>query len=119
MCATDIPVTESLTKYQCCKAPFSRITFALHLRRKPLYFVIHLVIPCCFFSLMAAATFILQPNCSERLGLSKNDCCTLPNSVTDNLQIALTWLGSLYFVAYMQSNKVRRILPQFIVLKLI
>ena len=67
----DIPVTESTTPYPCC-APFSRITFAFHLRRKPLYYVTNLIIPCCLLSFMAVATFVLQPSCSERLGLSKN-----------------------------------------------
>ena len=72
VCLTDLPVNESLTVYECCEAPFSRITVAFYLRRKPRYYVMNLIVPCCLFSFMAAATFILQPSCSERLGLSKD-----------------------------------------------
>lgn len=66
----DLPVSDSPVVYECCEAPFSRISFAFHLRRKPRYYVLNLVIPCCLFSFMALATFLLQPSCSERLGLS-------------------------------------------------
>jgi len=70
--ATDLLIEESLIDYTCCDAPYSRISFVFHLRRKPRYYVLHLIIPCCLFAFMAAATFILQPSCSERLGLSEH-----------------------------------------------
>jgi len=71
LCTIEPSVVKSLVTYPCCEAPYSRVTFAFHLRRKPLYYIINLIAPCCLFSFMAVATFILQPSCSERLGLSK------------------------------------------------
>jgi len=50
---------------------YSTVTFTLHLRRKPLYYVVNLVLPCWLLSLIAVTTFILQPGCQERLGLGK------------------------------------------------
>jgi len=47
------------------------ITFTLQFRRKPLYYIVNLIVPCCLLSFIAVVTFILQPGSSERLGLGK------------------------------------------------
>ena len=47
------------------------VTFTLHLRREPLYYVVNLIIPCGLLSFIAVCTFILQPSCQHRVGLSK------------------------------------------------
>jgi len=47
------------------------IYYTLHLRRKPIYYIINIIVPCCFIAFIAAATFILPPNSTDRLGLSK------------------------------------------------
>jgi len=43
--------------------------FSVHLRRKPLYYVINLILPCCLLSLIALSTFLLQPGSFDRVGL--------------------------------------------------
>jgi len=64
----DIQAADSLTPYDCCYN-YSRVTFTLHLQRKYLYYVIHLIVPYCLFSLIAIFTFILQPSRPERLNI--------------------------------------------------
>ena len=64
----DIYSEESLTPYGCC-LNYSRSTFVLHLRRKYLYYVIHLILPYCLFSVIAVFTLVLQPSRPERLNL--------------------------------------------------
>ena len=59
---------DSLIQYGCCFNS-SRSTFTLHLRRKYLYYLIHLIVPYCLFSLIAVFTFVLQPSRPERLNL--------------------------------------------------
>jgi len=59
---------DSLTRYGCC-FNWSRSTFGLHLQRKYLYYVIHLIVPYSLFSLIAVLAFILQPSRPERLTL--------------------------------------------------
>jgi len=49
---------------------FARVTFTLYMRRKPLYYIMNVFIPCCLLSFIAVITFILPPNCVSRLGLS-------------------------------------------------
>ena len=68
---TDVPVTESLTKYACCDVPFSHVTFWIELRRKPLYYVINLLVPSAIFSILTLVSLTLQPGCSERIELGR------------------------------------------------
>jgi len=49
---------------------FSRVTFTFHMRRRPLYYIVNLIIPCGLLSLIAVLSFLLPANCTERLGLS-------------------------------------------------
>jgi len=53
---------------------YPELSFTLHLRRIPRYYVINIILPCCLLSFIAVATFLLQPNCYDRLGLSKSIC---------------------------------------------
>ena len=73
----DVMDKESETWYECCATPYARVTFILRLRRKPLYYVINLILPYCLFSILTAITFLLQPGCSERLGLGRYTACPL------------------------------------------
>jgi len=46
---------------------FPTVTVTLRLHRKPLYYTVNLIVPCCFFSFIALSTFLLQPNSQDRL----------------------------------------------------
>ena len=48
----------------------ARVMFTFDMQRKPLYYVVNLVIPCCLLSCIVAITFILPPTCYMRLTLS-------------------------------------------------
>jgi len=63
---TGVDAKEETTVYD-----FSSIIFTLHLRRKPLYYIMHIIVPCCLLFFVVVATFVLQPGCAERLGLGK------------------------------------------------
>jgi len=70
---TEVLVTESETQYDCCDTPYARLTFSLRLRRKYIYYVINLLGPCIIFSVLTLISLLLQPGCSDRIGLSQ--CC--------------------------------------------
>ena len=53
---------------------YPQLVFSIKLRRIPRYYVINIILPCCLLSFIAVATFLLQPNCYDRLGLSKSIC---------------------------------------------
>jgi len=48
----------------------SRVVFTFRIRRRPLYYIANLIIPCCLLSFIAVVTFVLPPSCSDRLTLS-------------------------------------------------
>jgi len=51
------------------RSGYPTVTFTLHLRRQPLYYVVNLIVPCCLLSFIAVTSFLLQPGCSDRLGI--------------------------------------------------
>jgi len=53
---------------------YPTITFTLRLRRQPLYYIVNLIVPCCLLSFIAVTTFLLQPGCSDRLGIGTCLC---------------------------------------------
>jgi len=55
-------------EYICCSTPFSHVTYTMQIRRKSLYYVINLVLPCCLFSVIAVITFVMPPASGERAG---------------------------------------------------
>ena len=63
-CGTEFNVSRALA------GDYPQIIYTMYLRRKPLYYVVNLIIPCFLLSFMALFTFLLQPNCADRLGLS-------------------------------------------------
>jgi len=67
----DVPVSETAMWYECCDTPFNRITFSVRLRRKPLYYVVDLFVPCCALSVVSLFSLTLQPGCSDRLSLGQ------------------------------------------------
>ena len=54
--------------YSCCPSAFSDVTVQLVLSRKPLYHVIHLVLPIAILSLLTLANFAIPVASGERIG---------------------------------------------------
>jgi len=67
----DVPVSISLIDYDCCVTPFSHATFTVQIRRKPLHYIINLVLPCCVFSIISVISFLLPPASGERVGIGR------------------------------------------------
>ena len=63
---TGTEITKEATLYN-----YPTVTFTLELQRKPLYYVVNLVAPCCLFSVIVVVGFVLQPGCSERLDIGE------------------------------------------------
>jgi hypothetical protein len=63
--------TRSVVTYDCCPEPYIDITFMIHIRRRTLYYVINLIIPCAMISFLTLLTFILPPGEGEKIGLGE------------------------------------------------
>ena len=64
-------VTNLLTTLDCscCPEPYPDVTFYMHLRRKPGFYLFNIIIPTLVMSLLGILTFILPPEFGERITL--------------------------------------------------
>ncbi|XP_014667766.1 PREDICTED: neuronal acetylcholine receptor subunit alpha-7-like [Priapulus caudatus] len=69
----EIPGKRSVLKYACCPEPYPDVTFTVVIRRRVLYYLFNLLIPCFLISGMTLLVFVLPPESGEKLTL----CVTL------------------------------------------
>jgi hypothetical protein len=63
------PAMRNQKKYSCCLQPYYDITYALVLKRKTLFYTVHLIIPCVGISLLAFMVFYLPNQSGEKIVL--------------------------------------------------
>ncbi|CAB3980590.1 neuronal acetylcholine receptor subunit alpha-10-like isoform X2 [Paramuricea clavata] len=61
--------TRNEVKYPCCPEVYTDITFTLHFRRKPWFYVVTIVLPCVILSLLASISFLFPAGSGERVSL--------------------------------------------------
>ena len=59
-----------LKKYNCCPNPYVDISYTFALKRKPLYYVYNVVVPCVIQMMIILFTFFLPPDSGERIGVA-------------------------------------------------
>ncbi|XP_032230354.2 neuronal acetylcholine receptor subunit alpha-10 isoform X2 [Nematostella vectensis] len=59
----------NVNTFSCCPEPYPDVTFYLHLRRKPGFFLYNIIIPCLVITSLAVLTFVLPPEIGERVTL--------------------------------------------------
>ncbi|XP_046842942.1 neuronal acetylcholine receptor subunit alpha-10-like [Xenia sp. Carnegie-2017] len=55
--------------YSCCSEPYPSVTLNIHIRRRALFYLFNLVIPCAVIAILAALAFCLPSNNGERISL--------------------------------------------------
>ena len=55
--------------YNCCKYPFYDVTLHLIIKRKPLYYVFNLILPCALIATLTLLKFFIPPESGEKVGL--------------------------------------------------
>ena len=56
-------------KYPCCPGLYTDITYTLHFRRKPWFYIVTIVFPCLILSLLASISFLFPAGSGERVSL--------------------------------------------------
>ncbi|XP_002741797.2 neuronal acetylcholine receptor subunit alpha-2-like [Saccoglossus kowalevskii] len=63
------PGKRSAVKYPCCEEIFIDITYSFNIRRKPLFYVANLLLPCALISFCSVLVFYLPSDCGEKMSL--------------------------------------------------
>eukprot|EP00057_Strongylocentrotus_purpuratus_P008098 XP_011662572.1 PREDICTED: neuronal acetylcholine receptor subunit alpha-3 isoform X2 [Strongylocentrotus purpuratus] len=63
------PANKNTLKYPCCDEIYTDITFTLHIRRKPLFYTVNLILPCVLISFLTVLVFYLPSDSGEKITL--------------------------------------------------
>ena len=55
--------------YPCCIEPFPDVTFVIHIRRRTLYYMYNVIIPCVMLSILTLTGFWMRPDSGEKVTL--------------------------------------------------
>ncbi|XP_071166172.1 neuronal acetylcholine receptor subunit alpha-10-like [Mytilus edulis] len=55
--------------YGCCPEPFIDVTFYIHLKRKPAYYITNIIVPSFLITMVASFGFLLPVDSGEKVGL--------------------------------------------------
>lgn len=65
----DTKAVRKVVHYPCCPEPFPDVTFYIHMRRRTLYYMFNVIVPCILLSTLSLAGFYLPPDCGEKITL--------------------------------------------------
>ena len=66
----DASKKRNVQRYACCDYPFSDVTIQFVFKRKPLFYIFNLIVPCMIIMSMVLLGFFLPPESGERITLS-------------------------------------------------
>uniref|UniRef100_A0A3B3HX37 Neuronal acetylcholine receptor subunit alpha-7 n=2 Tax=Oryzias latipes TaxID=8090 RepID=A0A3B3HX37_ORYLA len=64
-----VPGSRNEIFYDCCKEPYTDVTFVITIRRRTLYYALNLLIPCVLLSSMTLLVFVLPADSGEKISL--------------------------------------------------
>ncbi|XP_013418405.1 neuronal acetylcholine receptor subunit alpha-10-like [Lingula anatina] len=64
-----LPVVRHVVTYQCCSEAYPDVTFYFVMRRRSLYYMFNIMVPCIFIVSIALLTFYLPPESGEKVSL--------------------------------------------------
>jgi len=62
-------VQRNVRFYSCCAEPYPDITYAVRMRRKPLFYVFNMIMPCFIITLIALLGFYIPSNSGEKVSM--------------------------------------------------
>ncbi|EFX76216.1 hypothetical protein DAPPUDRAFT_55424, partial [Daphnia pulex] len=65
----DLVVERNVVFYSCCEEPYPDITFHIVLRRRPLFYVFNLILPCVLITGIALMSFYMPSDSGEKVTL--------------------------------------------------
>ncbi|XP_071946483.1 neuronal acetylcholine receptor subunit beta-4-like [Antedon mediterranea] len=65
----ETPIQKHTIKYECCEEIYVDLTFVFVLHRKPLFYVVTMVVPCLLITTLTIFIFYVPPNSGEKVTL--------------------------------------------------
>ncbi|XP_077375101.1 neuronal acetylcholine receptor subunit alpha-7-like isoform X2 [Festucalex cinctus] len=65
----EVTASKHSVTYQCCPEPYVAVTYTIMLRRRSLFYMVNLIIPCILISILALLVFLLPPDSGEKISL--------------------------------------------------
>jgi nicotinic acetylcholine receptor len=62
-------LTRNVVYYSCCFEPFPDVTITVVIRRKILYYMYNVILPCMMMSVLTLLVFCLPPDSGEKIAL--------------------------------------------------
>lgn len=59
--------TRRVHKYNCCAEPYPSVVFSIFIKRRAMFYLLNLIIPCAMITVVSLFSFILPPNSGERV----------------------------------------------------
>lgn len=97
--------------YNCCKHPFSDVTYTFHFERKSLYHVLYQILPCVVIILLVILNFITPPDSGERVSFCITILLamsvylliladTLPETSDDVAILGLYYMATIFLIGF-------------------
>ncbi len=67
-----VPAKRNVVTYDCCPEEYIDLTFTVNIRRRKLYYVFNLVVPCLFLSFLSLLVFWMPPECGEKITMGRS-----------------------------------------------
>ncbi|ELT87200.1 hypothetical protein CAPTEDRAFT_221893 [Capitella teleta] len=79
----EAPGVRTISKYDCCPEEYIDINFTVAIRRRKLYYVFNLVVPCLMLNLLSLVVFTMPPDAGEKVtcgmpgerNVNQYECC--------------------------------------------
>ena len=62
-------VKRNVRFYSCCAEPYPDITYTVQMRRKPLFYVFNMIMPCFIITLISLLGFYIPSNSGEKVSM--------------------------------------------------
>ena len=62
-------VNRNVVFYSCCDEPYPDITYTVQMRRKPLFYVFNMIMPCFLITLVALLGFYVPSDSGEKVSM--------------------------------------------------
>ena len=82
-----MPAKRNIVSYDCCPEQYIDVTFTIKIRRRKLYYIFNLVVPCLFLDLLSLLVFAMPPDAGEKItcGRFQNFLCSIFMHLTSSL----------------------------------